>query len=467
MKTHLKDRYTQFEQKCTRKVTINGRSVELLIEKIKNSDAILMSQYVNPELRLNIFNKQNLRKIESLLREYNLIVTKLLIININRLNERINQQNLPNDLKKLQCLFMESLSIAIYAINDIVSTSNGNTAGSDSVSFKSKAEFLNNIQEERLIRTKYFFSAKSAKIKKDLPKVIKDNIVRDSKLAEQRAAEYNLKLQLKLIKKVNLRSIFENYKPINNKRMWVRKINSETIAVSLPSLRDRIIQKIMIFAILPIAKFQKDSNYFGLGKNRSIHQAISTVANSFMRFSRINQPMRRSKCEKTAGCEFTVENGNRNELRENGKQSQKLYCVFSSTAKKNNIRRYIPYTKYLSITIVDYFDNISHEAILKLTPVITKYLFLLKAWLKVPVVGPESVISREITCFRPLCGVPRGSIIGKLACNIALDGLEQTLYKICLKNSHYSLNIKQQKFAKQKIGIKDLIIQRETDISYI
>ena len=47
----------QFERKCAREVTVDGRSVELLIEKIKNNDAFLMSQYTNPKLQSDIFDR--------------------------------------------------------------------------------------------------------------------------------------------------------------------------------------------------------------------------------------------------------------------------------------------------------------------------------------------------------------------------------------------------------------------------
>jgi hypothetical protein len=103
VKANLRNRYMQFERKCTREVTIDGRLVEILIEKIRNSDAILMSQYNNSLLRPNIFDRQNLLNIESILKEYNLVVTKLLIINLNHLGERITQRNLPNELERLQC----------------------------------------------------------------------------------------------------------------------------------------------------------------------------------------------------------------------------------------------------------------------------------------------------------------------------------------------------------------------------
>lgn len=475
VKANLKNRYMQFERKCAREVTVDGRSVELLIEKIKNNDAFLMSQYTNPKLQSDIFNKQNLEKIESILEEYNLTVTKLLIINLNRLNKRVIQQNLPNDLQRLQCLLIESFSIAVYAINSIKIASGSNTAGSDSIRFKSKAEFLNNLQKERLIKTKYFFSTKSIKVKKDLPKIVKDNIIEDSKLAEQLATEYNLKLQLELIKKVNLKSIRKNYKPISTKRIWIPKSNNKARPIGIPSLRDRVLQKIILFAILPIVEYQSDPNSFGFREDRNPHQAISIVANSIIRFSKINQPTKRSSSKKVSaeiykkstGRKFIIRGGNIGGIRKSKRQHRKFYYVFSDKLQESKIKQYTPYTKYLNVDIVGCFDNISHKAILELTPITSKYLFLLKAWLRTPIVGPESMGSKKIIRFEPLSGVPQGSIIGPIVCNVVLDGLEQTLYKICLENSHYELNPEQQNFAKQKIGIKNLVVKRETNITCV
>lgn len=360
VKANLKNRYTQFERKCAREVTVDGRSVELLIEKIKNNDAFLMSQYTNLKLQSGIFNKQNLEKIESILEEYNLTVTKLLIINLNRLNKRVIQQNLPNDLQRLQCLLIESFSIAVYAINFIKTASGSNTAGSDSIRFKSKAEFLNNLQKERLIKTKYFFSTKSIKVKKDLPKIVKDNIIEDSKLAEQLATEYNLKLQLKLIKKVNLKSIRKNYKPISTKRIWIPKSNNKARPIGIPSLRDRVLQKIILFAILPIVEYQSDPNSFGFREDRNAHQAISIVTNSIIRFSKINQPIKRSNSKKVSaeiykkstGRKFIIRGGNIGGIRKSKRQFRKFYYIFSDKLQESKRKQYIPYTKYLNVGIV-------------------------------------------------------------------------------------------------------------------
>jgi retron-type reverse transcriptase len=475
VKANLKNRYMQFERKCAREVTVDGRSVELLIEKIKNSDAFLMSQYTNPKLQSEIFNKQNLEKIESILEEYNLTVTKLLIINLNHLNKRVIQQNLPNDLQRLQCLLIESFSIAVYAINSIKNASVSNIAGSDSMQFKSKAKFFNNLQKERLIKTKYFFSTKSIKVKKDLPKIVKDNVIEDLKLAKQLATDYNLKSQLELIKKVNLKSICKNYKPTSIKRIWIFKSRNKARPIGIPSLKDRTLQKITLFAILPIVEYQSDSSSFGFREDRNLYQAVSIVANYIIRFSKINQPTKRSGSKKVSveiykkslGRKFTIRGGNLEGVRKSKRQYRKFYYVFSDKLQDSKIKQYTSYIKYLNVDIVGCFDNISHKAILELTPIASKYLFLLKIWLKGSIVGSELMGLQKSIRFEPLSGVLQRSIISPIFCNVALDGLEQALYKICLENSHYELNYGQQNFAKQKIGIKNLAVRRETNITCV
>jgi hypothetical protein len=465
----------QFEQKCAREVTIDGQSVKLLIEKIKKNDSFLMSQYTNPKFQSNIFNKQNLKQIESILEEYNLIVTKLLIVNLNRINKRVIQQNLPNDLQRLQCVLIESFSIAVYAINSIKTGFGSNTAGSDSIRFKSKAEFLNDLQKEKLIKTKYFFSTKSIKVKKDLPKIIRDYVAKDSILAKQLATEHNLKLQLKLIKKVNLKSIRKNYRPVSIKRIWVSKGSNKAKPIELQSLRDKVLQKIILFAILPIVEYQSDSNSFGFREDRTVHQAVSIVADSIIRFSKINQPRKRSNYKKVSAetykksisRKFVIQGGNIGGLRKSKRQYKKFYYVFSDKSQESKMKQFTPYTKYLNVDTVNYFDNVSHRVILELTPIPSKYLFLLKTWLQTPVIGLESINSKKLIRFKPFCGILQRSIIGPITCNIVLDGLEQTLYKICLKNPHYQLNLKQQKFAEQKVGIKNLVIKRQTNITCV
>jgi hypothetical protein len=240
-------------------------------------------------------------------------------------------------------------------------------------------------------------------------------------------------------------------------------------------MRDRVLQKIVFLAILPIAEYQADSNSFGFRENRNAHQAVSILANSLVKFSKINQPTRRSSYRKVsaetytraAGLKFKIKGGNTGGLRKSKREYRNFYYVFYTNLQVTNVKQYTPYTKYLNVNIVGCFDNISHKAILELTPIANKYLFLLKAWLKAPIVGLESMSSKKIISFERLSGVPQGSIIGPMICNIVLDGLEQTLYNICLENPHYQLNVEQQKFAEQKIGIKNLVTKRETNITCV
>ena len=469
---YFKDRYQQFEQKCAREVTIDGRSVDLLSEKIKKNDKFLMNQYINPKLKMTLFSQENLKGIELIIQDYNLLVTKLLIIHLQRfktVGERIIQNNLSIAIQKLQCIFIESFSIAIYATSSIKSSSDSTKAGTDFVRFKTKQEFLKAIQEEKLKKTKYFYSKKSKKVKKDLPKVIVDNYFKDSNLADNQAFAFNNLLQLNLLKKVNLKYIRKNYKSSSVKKIWVfESTDNSYIPLGVITIRDRILQKIIYLSILPIVEYQSDSNSFGFRKQRSAHQAISIVADSMIKYTKSNQPTKQSSIHKINKNKhkFSINGGNIGSLRKGTKKFNWFYYkLLPVTLKQVYLKRYTPYMKYINVDVVKSFDKVSHNIILELVPLVSKYKFLLKSWLKAPIVGLESWESKKIIKIISDSGVPQGPIMGPLVCNLVLDGLETIVYKVCLANSHYKFNTEKQNFAKTKSGVKNLNINRETNVT--
>lgn len=332
--------------------------------------------------------------------------------------------------------------------------------------------YLSNVWKKKLIKTKHFFSTKNIKVKKDLPKIVKDSIIKDSKLAKQLAEKFNLKLQLELVKDINLKSIRSYYKWNSIKKVWIFKNNNKSKSLHIPSLKDRILQKIVRLAILPIVEYQTDSNSFGFKEKRNAHQAVSIIANALVKFSKVKKLTKRfipkKVCakvyKKTTGRKFVLKNGNTKEFKKSKKQYNKVYYIFFFKFQNINNKEYIQYNNYLNVNIASCFDNISYESILELIPIANKYLFLLKAWLKLPIVGPDTINSKAIIRYKSLAGVPQEFTMRSTVYHIILDGLEKTLYKICLNEFYYQYNREQQKFAKQKMNIENVIIECETSV---
>lgn len=470
----MRDRYQQFERKCAREVIIEDQSINNWIEKIKASDAELMSLYTNPKDNYSIFETERLRKIESIIGEYNLLLTSLSNKNLNLYGTRITH-NVPEDMNKIQCKFIESFSIAIFAVEEIRASLGSNTPGMDSLRFKTKSEFLKQLQDERGKNTKYAHSTKSMKVKKDMPKVIFDHLKEDNNLSAELVKEFNLNLCLELIKRVNVKTIGKNYQTMSIRRVWIPKSNGKVRSFGILSLRDRVLQKIIQLALTPVVEYQADSNSFGFREGRSAHQAVSILADSMINHSKLNQPNVRSTpvkvsfevYKKATGRKFKIRGGLIGGRRKSKREFKEFYYVFSTTKiRGSKITQYIPYYKYLNVGIIDCFNNVSHDSILSLTPIAEKYRFLIKAWLKSTVVGPESMYSKQLERIIIQSGIPQGSIIGPMLCNIVLDGLEPALYKICLNYTHYELNSDQVEFA-EKMGMVNLTSKRETNITCV
>jgi hypothetical protein len=153
-------------------------------------------------------------------------------------------------------------------------------------------------------------------------------------------------------------------------------------------LKDPVLQKIIYLSIFPIVEYQSDSNSFGFRKQRSAHQAISIIVDSMIRYTKINQPKKRSSIHKIDEVtyklltkdKFAVKGGNLGGTRKSKKKFNWSYYKLSPvTLKQPSITQYTPYIKYINVDIVKCFDNISHKLILELTPLVSKYKFLLKS----------------------------------------------------------------------------------------
>ena len=142
-----------------------------------------------------------------------------------------------------------------------------------------------------------------------------------------------------------MKSIRKNYKSKSVKRVWIHKSNGKYKPLGVPTIRDRILQKIFQLVILPIAEYQADSNSFGFREHRGAHQAVAIIADSIMRHSKINQPRKRSVPSKvsadiyknTCKPKFRIKGGNIGGRRKSKRQYHKSYYVFSSKELKKHL----------------------------------------------------------------------------------------------------------------------------------
>lgn len=394
--------------------------------------------YSNPQTKAQIFNLEHINKLKLLLADYNVIQSQLVKINLTKLKCRIVKNNLPVKIEKLQCVFIESFAICVLAVYEISKSPGSNTAGTDGKFFKNlqsqKADFF----KKNLKNTRYQMSSKPFKIKKDLPRKawITDDILSNLKST---LTQDNLDFCFKLVQKCNFKTLRKNYKANSVKRVWVEKSNSKDFRpLGIPTIRDLVLQQVIVWAIYPIAEFQADCLFFGFRQQRSALQAISFI---FRKLSKTRITRNRSlfKPVKVGIDKFQSFEGKKGKFKQvrtfvknkrnkrNRRTRQYLYDYYIypevSKPKSSPTFKFFSQYYYLNVDVEKCFEKISHDAIFEKTPLTNKYLFVLKAWCKAPIVGPETVKGKIIK-IQPTEGVPQGSIIGQLLCNIVLDGLQ-------------------------------------------
>lgn len=228
--------------------------------------------------------------------------------------------------------------------------------------------------------------------------------------------------------------------------------------MSIPSLRDRVLQIIVYMSLLPISEWQGDSHSFGFRPKRSAVQPVAMLANQLETVG--NMKSYRGLPKKVAHNRYLTHVGlshrSRSSLQNRDVAKRRLrysyaYWIFTNESKKQKSHdTFYAYPRYINVDVEKYSDWISHAVILKYTPICEKYCFFIKAWLYAPIYGPKIAGSRNFVDIIPKRGVPQGAIIGPLICNIVLDGLEN--YVLNPLSYQYFLNSEEIKRIRKKFG---------------
>jgi hypothetical protein len=101
-----------------------------------------------------------------------------------------------------------------------------------------------------------------------------------------------------------------------------------------------------------------------------------------IKYTKSNQPTKQSSIHKINKNKhkFSINGGNIGSLRKGTKKFNWFYYkLLPVTLKQVYLKRYTPYMKYINVDVVKSFDKVSHNIILELVPLVSKYKFLLKS----------------------------------------------------------------------------------------
>lgn len=270
----------------------------------------------------------------------------------------------------------------------------------------------------------------------------------------RRGSKHNLDLKFTLLKALKERKILA-YKADPILRVYIPKANGQLRPLDIPTLRDRCIQMLIKIIVEPYLEPLGDPSSFGFRPGRNCHMAVASLA-SHLRWQRSGGRARKRSAS------FRPKDYDYRKVLSREKTATSRYRTLH----------------ILNADIKGCFDNISHDWLIKETPMPLGYEFLLPRILGAEIVqrfcstdkdsteAPDSeVVMRFKKKFKIVTkaednvkGV--GGIISPLLMNWTLDGLQQVVIENSVVTS--TKNPRREEPVGKKRGGKDDVLEDMT-----
>ena len=256
-----------------------------------------------------------------------------------------NAKVIDSNVKNLMRSYISKIFLVVYAINHVLTNKGGKTPGVDGVRY----------ERSRSGKTKAGF---------------------------ENASSLALKINYQFLK---------NYKSKAVKRVYIPKLGSaKPRPLSIPTLLDRVIQKMFQLVIDPAVDVFGDSNSYGFRKHRLCHNAIGALASRLAKASE----------------NFTI----------------------------------------INMDIEKFFDTIDQKWIQVHFPMPTGFENVLESWL-------HSGVLEDSSFYINKYGIPQGGIISPLIANFTLDGLETAAFRGIKKSVTITDSDNNKKVLDLKFGL--------------